>query len=571
MKTALVLVLALFGACAGEFAPASNDGGQCDVSIAYTPSMPVAGPASEVRLSSAITSSSGTHSYSWTVVKGGILVPTTDAQANGSEVTFIADAAGPYSVTLDVVATLGGSCPQAHATVNVLMDATFENMRLHIVPPLTAMGPTVDRVIQVHDGTDFNIGPVVLEASTLASGTVRNSSGAGIPAYVQFYPQGMAGAMVETFASGTGAFTARLLLQPHDVIVIPSATNIAPQRLTNYTTTGALPMLSAPDSISGSVHQGATPISGARVQLTIDGVPTTLATTAANGTYTVLGHHAAAGKLVKVEITPPASSGLPRLEASGMLSTQLAIDANYAGITLRNLSGVPVRRGASALPNRPVVIVGPVTSTSMIAGLTSTTGYLRIPTTTDAGGNLPSVLAPATTLFAVTTVAQGDLAVGTVAAGTPAAIDAPAMTPLSTIGAGGANALSGVTLDLIPKDELAAANAPALHFIGDASGRVAGSIPTGGTYDVRWSDPQGRRGPLVAYNKTAINSSYTLPPAVYVSGTVTITGSSNPVVGASVQIRCESCTGVDKTRPIAEVATDGHGSFTLAVPDPAAM
>ena len=428
----------------------------------------------------------------------------------------------------------------------------------------------LDRPIQVHNGTDLDMGAVVLELSTDASSTVRNASGVGIPAYVQFYPLGMNGAMVETFAGSNGAFSARLLIQPHDVIVIPSATNIAPERLTGYATTGALPMLSAPDTITGTVHQGATPIANARVQITIDGVPTTLGTTAANGTYSVLGHHAALTKIVKVEITPPAASGLPRLEASGMLNTQLPVDANYAGVTLRNLSGVPVRRGASALPNRAVVIVGQVTSTSMIAGLT-TSGYVRIPTTTDAGGNLPSVLAPATILSAVTTVAQGDLAVGSVAATAPAFIDAPAMTPLSTTAVGGTDALSGVTLDLIPKDELAAANAPALHFIGDAGGRVTGNFPTGGTYDVRWSDPQGRRGPKVDYNKTTINGSYTLPPAVYVSGDVTITGSTNPVVGASVQILCESCIGVDKTRPIAEVATDGHGSFTIAVPDPAAM
>jgi hypothetical protein len=145
------------------------------------------------------------------------------------------------------------------------------------------------------------------------------------------------------------------------------------------------------------------------------------------------------------------------------------------------------------------------------------------------------------------------------------------MTLLSTTAMGGTEALSGVTLDLIPKGELAAANAPALHFTGDVGGRVVGSIPTGGTYDVRWSDPQGRRGPLVAYDKTTIAGSYTLPPAVYISGDVTITGSSNPIVGASVQILCQSCTGLDKSRPIVEVATDGHGSFTLAYPDPAAM
>ncbi len=566
MKISLIIIVAMLGACAGEYGAQGDD---CTVTISYTPTMPIAGPNSEVRLISSVSNASGTLGYAWSVLKDGNPVTLADAQSDHSEKTFIAVEDGSYEVTLNVSPSFGASCPQAHATVNVTMDATFENMRLHIVPPLTAMGPTVDRPIQVHDGSDFAMGAVVLELSTLASGTVRNASGVGIPAYVQFYPQGMSGAMVETFASGTGAFQARLLMQPHDVIVIPAATNIAPQRLANYSPTGTLAMLTAPDTITGTVHQGATGIGNARVQITIDGVPTTLTSTAGNGTFSVLGHHRQ-NAMVTVEITPPANTGLPRLEVTDVITTSIPIDVSYAGITLRNLAGVPVRRGGSALPNRPVVIVGTVASTSTIAGLAAT-GYLRVPTTTDAGGNLPSVLAPTTILAAVTTVAQGDLAVGSVAATAPAFIDAPAMVAISTNAGGGTEPLSGATLDLIPKGALAAANAPALHFIGDASGHIEGSIPAGGTYDVRWSDPKGRVGPFVAYDRTSVAASYAMPPAVYVSGDVTITGSTNPVVGASVQILCDACTGLDKTRPIVEATTDSHGSFRLAVPDPAAM
>lgn len=566
MRTAFVIVLALLGACAGDLGPAGDD---CNVSISYTPTMPVAGPTSEVRMISSVSGASGTLDYVWTVVKSGSPVTFQDAQSDHSEIMFLADVDGPYSVTLNVTPSFGGSCPQAHATVNVLMDETFENARLHIVPPFTAMGPVVDRPIQIHDGTDFAMGPVVLELSTLASGTVRDASGVGIPAYVQFYPLGMAGAMVETFASGTGAFQARLLLQAHDAIVIPAQATIAPQRITSYTPGGSLGMLTAPDTITGTVHQGATGIANARVQITIDGVPTTLTTTAANGTFSVLGHHAV-NKAVTVEITPPAASGLPRLEVTDMITTSSPIDVSYAGLTLRNLSGVSVRRGGTALPNRAVVIVGKVTSTSTIAGLPAT-GYLRVAATTDAGGNLPSLLAPAVALSAVTTVALGDLAVGTVAAGTPAFIDAPAMTAISSTAEGGSEPLSGATLDLIPKDALAAANAPALQFIGDANGHITGSIPTGGRYDVRWSDPQGRVGPFVERDQPTVVGTYAMPAAVYITGDVTIQGMENPIVGASIQVLCADCTGLDRNRPIAEVTTDSHGSFRLAVPDPAAM
>lgn len=568
MKTPLVLVLALalLGACAGDLGPS---GDHCTLTLSFTPTSPVAGPTNTIRVNSVATEAYGTSSYTWSVSTGTTSVPFTYAQANRSSIEFAAPDAGVYEVTAQLTPSANGACSD-DASINVLMDTTFENARLHIVPPPTAMGPIVDRPIQIHDGTDFDLGPVVLELSTLATGTVRSASGVGIPAYVQLFPQGMGGAMVETFASGTGAFSARLLLQPHDVLVIPSAANIAPQRLVNYTPGGALPMLTAPDTITGTVHQGATPIANARVQITIDGVPTTLGTTAANGTYSVLGHHKA-GADVTVAVTPPASSGLPRLEVTDAITTTTAIDVAYAtALVPRNLGGVPVRRGGSPLANRSVVLVGDVAAPGLIAGRTAD-GYLRVPATTDAGGNLPSVLAPAVALFAVTTVAPGDVAVGSIPAGTPASIDAPAMTAFSTLANGASEPLGAATLDLIPKGPLAAANAPALHFVADETGRVIGAIPTGGTYDVRWSDPQGRVGPLVVEDRTAILSSYGLPPAVYISGDVTITGSANPVVGASVQILCAGCTGLDKNRPIAEMATDSHGSFRIAVPDPAAM
>ena len=278
MKIALALAL-LLGACAGDLGPSGDD---CTLTLSSTPMTPVAGPTTEIRINSVATNDPGTHTYTWHVSKNGVDVAFAYAQTDRSAITFIAPDPGTYDIDADLSPSLAGAC-SAHAIVNVVMDATFEKMRLHIVPPLTAMGPIVDRPIEVHDGSDLDIGAVVLDASTQAAGTVRNASGAGIPAYVQFYPLGMPGAMVETFANSAGAFSVRLASQPHDVIVIPAATNVAPQRLAGYSPGSTLAMLTAPDTITGTVHQGASPIANARVQLTIDGVPTTLGITAANG------------------------------------------------------------------------------------------------------------------------------------------------------------------------------------------------------------------------------------------------------------------------------------------------
>lgn len=574
---ALGLGLAGLVGCAGDVG--SGDDGGCEVTLSYTPTQPIAGASSEVRVSSTYTGAGGTPSYLWRVQKGGASVSFQDAQSDHSEITFLATEPGTFDVTLDLTPSLGAFCPQGKATVNVLLDANTMDARLHITPPITVQAPLVDRAIQIHSATDFDMGPVVLEDGRIATGVVRNGA-TGIPAYLQFIPLGMSGAIVETFANASGAYSVRLLDQPHDVIVIPAVAGVAPRKILGYTPTQTVLTVDAGTAITGTVHQGGTPIPNAKVQLTIDGVPTTLTTTIANGTFTVLGVPVA-GASVKVEVTPPVATGLPRLEASGTFNVGATVDIAYNALPLRNLAGVPVRRGGIAQGTKKVVIVGTVGNLgSVTAGTTAiATGFVRIPTATDGSGLLPSVLAPAGPLFAVTTIVPGDqftptdLAVASVdlTAGLPALIDAPAMTPFSTTASGPGVVLDGVTLDLVPTRALALAGASTRHFIGDATGHVAGLVPTNGAYDVRWSDPAGRRAPLVDSDATSVVGSYLLPPAVFITGDLTVRGSTNPVVGASVQILCSVCTGLDRNRPIAEVASDQHGTFSVAVPDPGAM
>lgn len=566
----LVLALVVLAAACGADSAGGDD--SCQVSLSYTPDPVVAGADTEVRVMSVVTNSFGNNVYNWSVMKSGVLVPFEDALSNGSEITFIADTVGTYDVTLDVRPSSGFLCPQGRASVNALMDLDTMKVRLHITPPAGAGAPLVDRPLSIRNATDFDMGPVVLEPGVVAEGQVRNGA-TNIPAYLQFSPLGMPGAVIETFTSMTGQFSVRLLDQPHEVIVVPMIAGYGPRRVA-YTPGATTITLSPPQTFSGVVRQGATRISGAKVQLTIDGVPSTLTTTDASGNFSVLGF-ATSTSTVKVEVTPAGGSGLPRLEATDMLDLSSSIDVNYSALTLRNLMNTPVRRGANAQANKKVAIVGTIASAgSITAGInTNATGFLRINTTTDAAGLLPSVLAPAGPLFAVTTIAPGDLAVGALdlTAGVPTQINAPAMTAFSTDATGGQGPLDGATLDLVPGGALALAGAPTLHFTADLAGHVTGLIPSGGSFDVRWSDPSSRRAPLVDREVTQLMATYLLPAAVYISGDITVSGSSNPVIGASVQVLCADCTGIDKHRPIAEVASDPHGSFSIAVPDPGAM
>ena len=64
-----------------------------------------------------------------------------------------------------------------------------------------------------------------------------------------------------------------------------------------------------------------------------------------------------------------------------------------------------------------------------------------------------------------------------------------------------------------------------------------------------------------------IASSYLLPAAIQIQGTLLRDGKL-ALSGASVQLMCTGCTGLDAALPLAGAATDATGRFTLAVPDP---
>lgn len=557
---ALACALALIG-CADLGVTPGDD--ECSVSLFSSPMNPLA-PA-EIRVDATVSNAFGTASYTWSVDKSGVLVAYDDAQPDHSAITFTAETSGTYDVTLDVSPSSGRFCPQGAAHVNVLDGPNAGKARLHVTPPLGVDAPLLDKRIQIPEAMNYDLGPVVLDPGIVVTGLTS------APAYLQFRPLGMPDAVIETFTTTGGAYSVRLLDQPHEVVVVPETAGLAPRKFQFDPSSTTSLALTAGDAIAGTVKQGATPIANAKVQLMIDDVPTTLATTAADGSFTVRGVRVA-GAMVQVEVTPPAASGLARLEVSGIIDLAGPVTVAYNALTTRNLSGTPVRRGGSAQPNKQVVIVGTVAAAGSVDGVVGT-GYIRITATTDAAGGLPSLLAPAGPLYAVTTIAPGDLAIGSVdlSAGVPAQIDAPAMTPFSTKASSGTTMLDGATLDLVPTGTLALAGVATLHFTANEIGQVTGNLPTGGSFDARWADPAGRSAPFVDPDITQLQATYTLPRAVYVRGELSVTGSSNPIVGASVQILCAECTGVERSRPIAEMASDPHGAFSLAVPDPGAM
>lgn len=584
---ALAFALApLAGGCGGAedagVGPGTGDGGagvDCGVGILFSPSAPVAGPTSEVRAIAVVGNADGVRTYAWRVSNAAGLVTHAEAQPDGSQITFPAPTPGVYDVALQVD-VLGQYCPEARQSINVLdSDANLLDVRLQVVPPPDVGAPPIVRRLGIPGGGDYQLGPVVLDPGRVVTAAVT-SGGAGVPAYLQLRPLGMADAVVEAYAGASGAFSARLLDQPHEVLVIPTSPALAPRRLPTWTP-GQPIAITAGAAISGVVRDPAgNPLGDAKVQLTIDGVPSTLATTQPDGTFTVRGSATPGTALpTVVAITPPAGSGLPRLEAYGTFDLGGPITAAYgSSLVLRDLGGVQVRRAGVAVPGAQVTVVGALAAAGTVtvgaSAPTLATGYVRIATAANGSGVLPATLAPAAPLSAVVSVAPGDLAVSALelTAAVPQTLDAPPMAAIATAATRELVALDHARLELIPSGALALAGAQPIRIDADAAGVIASTIPAGGTFDARWSDPAGRAGTAIVADVTAasLQAAHELPPALRVSGVLSVTGSANSVVGASVQILCDGCTGLDRDRPLAEVASDLFGGFELAVPDPGA-
>jgi hypothetical protein len=371
-----------------------------------------------------------------------------------------------------------------------------------------------------------------------------------------------------------------LLGQPHQVLIVPAAAGLAPVLASWSTTSSNDFALTAGKTVTGTVLDSAgVALAGAQVQLTSGGVPSSLATTAANGTFTIHDSFAA-GAQVAVDVAPPAGRGLARLAATGAIDLTKPLQIRYAAQTTCNVGGASVQRAGVNQPNAEVTLVGALAGTAgtVTAGIAvNATGAIKIAATADATGKLPSTLAPRVALSAVVALAPADLAVTAVNLATtcpPAAIAAPVETTATgkTVDPAQA-ALGGVHVEATGVGALAGMSP--VQTASTSTGAYMIALATGGHYDVRFVDPFGRAAPLVVANATAaaLPATATLAPAIQASGHVGVSGGANPVVGASIQILCTGagCTGVAAQQPIAETATDATSHYVVAVPDPGTM
>ncbi|MCX5741207.1 MAG: hypothetical protein NT062_01770 [Proteobacteria bacterium] len=579
-----VLLAVALGGCASEsgVSPATtdanpttdagaNDAMGCETHITFDPPIAIAGPSERVRAIATVGSSPGVPTYQWQVKFGAAILPFEDARADHSEITFPTTSAGVYEVS---VAVNGGAfCPYALENFNVGTGGTSTNLRLAVRAP--GAPPQERSLVFSHGVTSFAFGNFALDPGVVTSGFVR-SGVTGVPSYLRFIPHGRPDQVVEAFAGATGAFTVTILDEIHDVLVVPMVAGYAPRLISNYASTDTLIAVETGLSATGVVHapSGAA-LAGATVQVRLDGVPSTLTATTLGGAFAV-AYQARAGALIEIEVVPPAGSGLPRLVASSAAFdlTQAIVVDYAAALATRDLAGTRIARGASDVATTRVDVVGTIGGAGQIstgATMASAAGTFRAVATTSATGILPTLRVPATPMKVVAEIAPADVAVVALdlAGVIPASIAMPvvpvhATTIVDLVG----TPLVGVHVTLVPRGELALAALPPLELVTTTGGAVGVPYAVDGSYDLRIDDPAGRGAPTQLTDLSpTLAASIALPAAVVVTGTIKQSGNPNPVVGASVQVLCKACIGVDRTRPIAQAASDLAGRFTLVVPD----
>jgi hypothetical protein len=317
-------------------------------------------------------------------------------------------------------------------------------------------------------------------------------------------------------------------------------------------------------------------LSGANVQLTIDGVPSTVGTTGPGGAFQ-LHVLPKAGAAVRIEITPPSDTGLPRLVAeSTSFDPAQPIAASYLGtLTTKNLAGTTLQRGGSGLASAKITIVGTIPNAGTISTGTPVTaaGEVRQSATANGTGVLPTFRAPSAALTAVifpNTVGDHAVTAIDLTGAVPGTINAAATVARTTQlrDSTNTNSLPGAVLDAVPVGDLALAGAPTIRKTGDATGTLTINLAPGATYQLRLSDPNGNRAAQrTVPNVTSANIAGTqlLLKATKVQGLVE---GQSAIPGAIVQFLCATCTGLERSRPIAEGVTGIDGRYSLAVPDP---
>jgi hypothetical protein len=549
----------------------------CEVVLRADPSQPVVGD--DVTVTATIERAKGPVVPTWTVrdVNHVPIEPTIGR--GGESIAFRVTAIGTYQVRVDLGPD-SGCWDGEHSIAVRAPDAARAQWWLQVVFPDRLGLPPHEERVWVESSGVVDIG---VEEAIAVDLPVVDATGAAVPAVVRWSrlpgvrrPYAVP---VESATDDTGRVRTRL--RDHDdyeVLIVPrcadgAACPLAPTVYRSWAIDDGALVVVAGQELTGTVRgPGGGPLAGARVVLTVDGVPSTIATTAADGSFAVRSSRLGRARVV----VAPDGGGLPRLEASLDVIAGEPITVRYAALATRALTGAAIRFGGEAYAGARLTVVADIAAAGTIGqGAASVVAPGRFVASQVTGPDraLLALVAPAVPVSVVLEPVPPILSVIEVdlAASAPAAFDA---VPLATL-RGRVSAPDGgdpgpVRIRAVPTGALAAATGMAA---GDTTGATGGYqllVAAGGTYELVASDPGERfaeaRRPGAAAGTVP---DLALRAAVALDGSLRALGSPVEALrGASIALRCLECTGPEASRAVAVTLVGSTGRFRLMAPDP---
>ncbi|MEM9487805.1 MAG: carboxypeptidase-like regulatory domain-containing protein, partial [Myxococcota bacterium] len=330
-----------------------------------------------ITLSGAIEYGSGFEEYQWYVSHEDAVITADSAEPS---VTFVAELAGVYQIVLD--GSKGIQCDSDQLSLNVeASNARQQRYRLRAIPDSTLRAAPTERELTVVGGANNYWGALVLRGDDSLSGTVRDSDGAILPAFVRVQTE--AGQVVgEAVTDGAGRFEIFAEADAYELVVIPADNLTAPRSFQVTAPADDAYIIDRGEPVSGVVRDGAgNPLSGARVSVNMDDLPSTLASTDDSGAFTVYARPTT-GAALAVVVTPPADSGLPVAELAGEAGLQFGNEAlviEYSAALSTRAVSLPVHSSdgspapamtraiwtAEPITGAATVRVGPVSAPAM--------------------------------------------------------------------------------------------------------------------------------------------------------------------------------------------------------------
>jgi hypothetical protein len=562
-----------FGDPVGPDAPYNGDANSCAVSIAFAPNEPFASASTMVRAVAMVNGAAGVISYHWDVLTQGQPLLFQNAQPDGSEIEFTAATAGVYQVLLRIDSS--SICPAAEGLVNVTIQGANQAIyRLRFTPP-AALGESKDQLLQVSGGADFFAGAVALDTSLQVQSTVTHN-GTALPSYVRVSRNvGMPTASsIDVFTNAQGAWSARLGFDPHDLLIVPLALDVAPMLIRQWDNASSI-ALSNGSAITGQVlGPSGAPLPNARVVVRVDDVPSTVGVTRIDGKFTLYARPRA-GAMSSITVSDP--GGLPMLVASGVFDLAMPVTVRFdATIALRDVAGIVLKDSAGALLSDAEFALRATMGQagSIAAGITvRARGDIIHAGATGTLGALPTMKVPRMVLDLAVMSATSIVPMQSVLpAVNPVEVRLPTATQLSSTIRLAGTGIANVELSAVPAvtSVLSALPPFTLRTRSDANGQWVTMVPANSLLDVTIRDPQRRIAPTSISGVMAIMDDVIATTALHIGGTVFSPGTTTPAAGVVVSVHCVACSPAQQAEPQDSTVTNANGKFDIAAPDPGA-